>query len=136
MVKRLLDNRRGRVAFMLMLTLSLVVPLLALHRLCEQPLDVSGNTRLPEWLMEVKERDEFAYPLHVALGTMLCWIRCEPTASGVQWLKAAAHARTPEDVARAAAGLRQASQRFTTPQVLADQLCSYVPRGFARPAQQ
>jgi len=53
--------------------------------------------------------NRLAYPTHAALGTVFRYI--SPEHSAAQWLKAASHARGPEDISRAAAGIRAALQR-------------------------
>src|SRR5262249_50725188 len=102
---------------------------------CAAPLDVSGTTRLPGWLTGPKARDEVAYPAHLALGEVLTRLGCHPTAAGLQWLKAGAHARSTAEVKQVATGLAAARQRSRAPEELARTLCAYVAGGFARPEQ-
>ena len=106
----------------------------AVARLYAEPLDVSGTTHLPRWLSTVKERDEIAYPAHVALGTLLNRLH-GPPAAGLQWVKAAAHARSPTEVERVGRGLATTRRRSDSPDHLEQTLCSYVAQGRTRPQQ-
>ena len=105
----------------------------AVARLYAEPLDVSGTTRLPRWLSTVKERDEIAYPAHVALGTLLNRLHGPPAAAGLQWVKAAAHARSPTEVERVVRGLATTRRRSESPDHLEQTLCSYVAQDRTRP---
>jgi len=97
---------------------------------------VSGTTRLPDWLTVLKERDELAFPAHAALGNILTVLGCSPAASGLQWLKAAAHARTPPEITLASDGLLAVAEHFGSSQALSVVLCPFVAGGYARPSQQ
>lgn len=102
---------------------------------CADPLDISGTTPMPGLLAAIKDRDEIAYPAHSALGALLQAFSCEPSAVGLQWLKAAAHARSTTEIERTAGGLSAALRLSLSPVELERQLCRYVSMGFAR-AQQ
>ena len=104
-------------------------------RLCAEPLDVSGTRSLPRVLSGIKARDEIAYPAHVLLGSILERVGCDPTATALQWLKAAAHARSDRDARHAAAGIASARGRAPAGTDFRVRLCSYVGKGFARPEQ-
>jgi hypothetical protein len=95
------------------------------------PLDVSGTVPLPGIIHRIKDRDEIAYPGHVLLARILAASRGSPTAVGLQWLKAAAHARNPADLDRAARGLDAAWERSQDPVAFARTLRRYVRPGEA-----
>lgn len=80
-------------------------------RLYSRPLDVSGTMYLPRLVKIIKDRNEVAYPAHVILATILEATGGSPTAAGLQWLKAAAHARSDAELIRAARGLENAQRR-------------------------
>jgi hypothetical protein len=63
------------------------------------------------------------YWLHAALGGLLDGARCDATASGVQWVKAAIHARSVEQAERAVGGIRGAVARAADPVASAQRLC-------------
>jgi hypothetical protein len=105
-------------------------------RLCQEPIDVSGTTRVPGWFSTLKNRDEIAYPAHAMLGDLLNRTSCSPLAAGLQWLKASAHARTEQDVAVAGQGLVTARGRAAQAEAFDAALCGFVGRGFARPQQE
>lgn len=138
-VRRAWLARPARIGLVAVLLLTLVAPAAALSavRLCGEPLDVSGTYDLPAWVRPVKESDAFAYPAHVAVASLLEAAGCSPSATAVQWLKAAAHARTPAEAAAAANGLRLARERGDL--TSADdqrRLCTYVRLAAARPEQR
>lgn len=107
----------------------------AVARTCAEPIDISGSAVLPGPLAGLKDRDEIAYPAHSTLGTILQEFGCEPPAIGLQWLKAAAHARSSAEVERAVGGLSAALRASPAPAELERQLCLYVATGFARRQQ-
>jgi hypothetical protein len=55
-------------------------------------------------LWALKERDQVAYPLHVAAATVLKYVRASPSSVASQWLKAGYHARTDSETNRAVNG--------------------------------
>jgi hypothetical protein len=118
--------------------LSLVLVILVTGRLVVQvytrPLDVSGRWQLPPIIEMVKGRDEVAYPAHVVLATVLDATRAAPTAVGLQWVKAAAHAQNQAQMQRVAIGLAKAQQRATSPAEFWATLCPYI-RPSGRPSE-
>jgi hypothetical protein len=52
--------------------------------------------------------DSALYQFHAVLAVVLERLRCSETASGVQWVKAAIHARSTDEVSRASQGIRHA----------------------------
>jgi hypothetical protein len=95
------------------------------------PLDVSGTVPLPGVLHRIKDRDEIAYPGHVLLARILAASGGSPMVVGLQWLKAAAHARNPVDLDRAVRGLDAAWKRSRDPDAFARTLRRYVRPGEA-----
>ncbi|MGH2457657.1 MAG: hypothetical protein ACRDIY_02185 [Chloroflexota bacterium] len=73
--------------------------------------------------------DPIAYQTHAALGTALNLLGASPSAAGVQWLKAASHARTDDEVAEAARGIVAARTRSPDPEALDASLCRIVEHG-------
>jgi hypothetical protein len=65
---------------------------------------VSSNWRVPF-------AGKVAYPVHAMLGAVLNQVGAASPAAEIQWVKAAAHARSPEEVDRAARGVIAASRR-------------------------
>jgi hypothetical protein len=104
-------------------------------RVCAEPLDVSGTRSLPRVVSLMKQIDEIAYPAHAVLGLALEGLDCDPLATGLQWLKAAAHARSAVDVSRAAAGMARAELRSSDVGRFRTRLCAFVGRTYARPEQ-
>jgi hypothetical protein len=106
------------------------------NRTCAQPTDVSGTTRLPAWLIALKNRDELAYPAHALLGTLLNDAGCPPVVAGLQWVKAGAHARNEHDIEAAGAGLAVARERASQPETFDATLCQFMAGGFANTRQE
>ncbi|HLI27343.1 MAG TPA: hypothetical protein VKZ60_09745 [Chloroflexota bacterium] len=104
-------------------------------RLCVAPIDVSGGTTLGSTVAGAKANDALVYQAHASLGRLLGSLGCTSEAVGLQWLKAAAHARTDEQVVQAAVGLAAARARAAQPTAFDAQLCRYVARGFANAFQ-
>ncbi len=73
--------------------------------------DVTGRLGLPAAAEQFLQRDSVAYPLHAALGATLNLLGGPPTAAGVQWLKAAAHAVSDAQLERAVQGIGEAAAR-------------------------
>jgi hypothetical protein len=84
----------------------------------------------------LKGRDEVSFTAHATLGTALDALGCDAGATGLQWLKAAAHARDAGDVARAGDGLQVAARRLGSTQALTMRLCPYVSRGYVNSNQK
>jgi hypothetical protein len=119
----------------LALSLTLLLGMAAAVRVCAAPLDVSGTAPPPAFVASGKENDAVAYPAHVALATTLEAFHCSATATGLQWLKAAAHARSAAEVARAASGLSAARQRSSAADPLGSALCEFLRGGTASAGQ-
>ncbi len=61
--------------------------------------------------LEWKDRDSIGYPAHALLAGTLERLGCSPYAVALQWLKAASHARGPDQQRRAATGLARQAAR-------------------------
>jgi hypothetical protein len=75
-----------------------------------------GGLAIPALLMaagatRLTQLDSIAYPAHAVVGTVLSAIGLSPTATAVQWFKAAAHARSKTDLERVARGITAALER-------------------------
>lgn len=132
----------ARLLIVALLLVFLAVPtVVGVNRVCGTPVDVSGTTRLPDWLVNLKERDEIAFPLHAWLGAGLVRLGCEPTAAGLQWVKAAAHARSADDLDQAVAGLIAARANAGagpsggSPDRFEAEVCGYLTGGSVGPNQ-
>src|SRR5207248_2410414 len=62
---------------------------------CSFPLDFT-KASMPSGVRALKEDDRLAFAAHATLARSLDAIHCSPAASGVQWLKAAAHGAAPD----------------------------------------
>jgi hypothetical protein len=97
----------------------------------------AGRTRLAQGtglLVRLKNRDAVAYPAHVALAEALAALHCSPYAVAVQWLKAGAHATTPQQDDVVQSGLRRQAPAVGGAPALATYLHRYLdpnydPRG-------
>lgn len=85
--------------------------------------------RLPRCVTIIKDRDEFAYPAHVVLAIILEVTNASPTAVGLQWLKASAHARSKADADRASRGFEAAWWRSPDPNEFVTTLNQYLRPG-------
>src|SRR5262249_11536203 len=126
-------------------------------RLCHQPLDLSGTARtssvhvahslviassvrdnVQAITQEITRREEFdplTYAAHAGLGRLLGDARCDPVATGLQWLKAGAHAHSPEQVEAIAKGIAAARTASGAVTQFDTALCSYVSHGFSTTEQ-
>jgi hypothetical protein len=93
--------------------------------------DVSQALRLPSWLESRVQRDAIAYPTHVALARGFALFHASPVAEGLQWMKAAAHARSDDQIRTIGEGLRLTLQRTEPAQFaqVSDVLCQAAFRG-------
>ena len=107
-------------------------PLLRLALLAIASVAIVGAvvlSSLPDQILLGSIPDDVAYPTHAALGTVLNLAGASPSAAGVQWVKAASHARSPGDVTRAAQGLAQARRYSRDPSRLDATLCAMIEHG-------
>jgi hypothetical protein len=92
-----------------------------------------GET-LEEFGEDVLRSDVARYWFHAILGRSLEAARCNPTASGLQWFKAAAHARTERQIARVVFGITRDLARSGPADDTREVLCEWARGGMA-PAQ-
>jgi hypothetical protein len=133
---RLATGRRWMLVLGVLLIIGIVLVGTLANRMCAQPTDISGTTRLPAWLTALKNRDEIAYPLHAILGTLLNDAGCPPVVAGLQWVKAGAHTRTEQDIEAAGTGLASSRARAGQPEAFDAALCQFIGSGFANPRQE
>jgi hypothetical protein len=127
------------------------------RRLCHQPLDLSGAERSsPAFLelslvvvpgvrdvvrgiiQEITRREELepvTYAAHAGLGRLLGSAGCDSVATGLQWLKAGAHAHSPEQVEAIAKGIAEARAASGIVTDFDTALCGYVSHGFSTTEQ-
>jgi hypothetical protein len=91
--------------------LALVGKLRYLLRLYAAGADVSRLLRLPCWMDALLNHDRVAYPLHAVLGYSLSGLRARPELAALEWIKAAAHARSERALGRVVLGLAESVQR-------------------------
>ena len=101
----------------------LIVAIVALAIKLRAPLSVTGVVDLPAPVESLTARDRVAYPAHVVLGSILETLKYPPPAVGVQWLKAAYHARDGQRMERATAGVAAARARSTSTSTFDSTLC-------------
>lgn len=73
--------------------------------------------------------DSTSYQTHAVLGSVINSLGASPSAAGIQWLKAASHARTGGDIAEAARGIAVARERSGNAKQLDVVLCRIVEHG-------
>jgi hypothetical protein len=101
-------------------TLALAVPLFV--RLASAS-NSTARVHLPARIDAFTERDGLAYPLHWLLGTVFNLTPGTAEAAGIQWMKSAAHARSPDEMATAVQGLMAAHTRAGNPAAFDGRVC-------------
>jgi hypothetical protein len=91
--------------------------------------------KLEDAVDRVLAKDRLRYWFHAVLGRGLEVAQCDPAASGVQWIEAAAHARSESQLQRAIRGLQRDTSRSPNKAVTDAILCAYAPRGATNAAQ-
>lgn len=104
-------------------------------RLRSEPIDASHvqqrlGIQVPFRLVMLVKRDVLAYQAHASLGSFIDATGGDPRASGVQWFKAAAHARSGEELDQVIAGLLVAKRRSSDVDGLQSTICRYVENGY------
>lgn len=128
------SHRRRRIVLLAAALLVIIIPGLfaaLVVRLALSGRDVSQALRLPSWVESRLQRDEIAYPSHIALARGISVLHLSPVAEGRQWLKAAAHVTSDHQIRTVGEGLRATLTRAETsarPQLSA-QLCQEARRG-------
>ncbi len=127
------------------------------QRLCQQPIDLARAERPPGALMaetagavpslrdaarglvqQITQREEFdpfTYAAHAGLGRLLGAAQCDPVATGLQWLKAGAHAHSADEVETVAQGIAAARAASGDGTQFDTALCGYVGHGFSTTEQ-
>jgi hypothetical protein len=104
-------------------------PPLRLAAAAGRPLRLPGSEALEDLAYDLLRSDSLRYWFHTFLGRALDLARCDPAASGLQWIKAAYHARTERHVWRSAAGIERSLRRSRPGDDTRAVLCAYLPRG-------
>lgn len=107
---------------------ALLVALVLMQRITGAK-DASRALQLPGWLEAIVTHDAIAYPAHAMLGTVLGWSRRTPIDTARQWVKAASHARSQEEVDRAAGGIAAAHERAGEDPAFRLEICQGAARG-------
>ena len=102
--------RAGLLVLPFFLVPGVVVAAVLIRMLTAQG-DVTGRLGFPAAAEQFLQRDSVAYPLHATLGAVLNHLGGPPTAAGVQWLKAAAHAESDAQFERTVQGIGDAAAR-------------------------
>jgi hypothetical protein len=97
------------------------------------PFSIPHGDTLEEFVDDVLASDVARYWFHALLGRSLEVARCNPSASGLQWLKAAAHAHTPRQVQRAASGVARDLGRSRDPAQTRTVLCAALGASLSAP---
>jgi hypothetical protein len=102
-------------------------------RLRAEPIDATHvkdrlGIHIPFRVITLVKRDVVAYQAHAGLALFIETTGGDSGASAVQWLKAAAHTRSSDNLERVIAGLRAARGRASDVQELQAELCGYVER--------
>jgi hypothetical protein len=106
----------------------LVVIVLAALVLDAEVVDVHQVLPLPPELQRMTRDDQIAYTYHAALATALSATK-RWSPAGVQWFKAAAHARSPDQTLQATEGLARALQSGSEAENVASLICRLADRG-------
>jgi hypothetical protein len=118
----------GRNAAITLVIVGLVLGLLVMLT-DDQTLDFHRVWPVPSWLEVITRNDKLAYSAHVGLGSALEWFNGPPSATGLQWFKAAAHADTDADIDRTADGIARAKRRDGDEGRLNSLLCAAAMSG-------
>src|SRR3954447_5162087 len=106
----------------------------AWNRVRTRPLDMTEVQRhigiqAPRTITSFVKRDGIAFRAHAVLADVIARTNGAPSAVGVQWFKAAAHARTDSDLQQVVRGLQWTMQHSTDKPALQSTLCTYVESG-------
>lgn len=113
----------------------------AWNRLSTRPIDMTQmqqriGIQAPSPVAAFFKRDGVAFRAHAGLAMLIAGANGDPSAAGVQWVKAAAHARTDADLDRVSRGLVWAREHTDSVTTLQSTLCSYVENGYWTGVQQ
>jgi hypothetical protein len=76
--------------------------------------DLSKALGLPWWMEAAVSHDYVAYPLHAGLAYAFTLVEAPPELSGMEWLKAASHARSERALGRVVSGIAASRQRASS----------------------
>lgn len=107
----------------------------AWDRLRSRPVDMTQvkqrmGIQAPAPLIAFVKRDAIAYHAHVVLAASLARAHGSPEAIGVQWVKAAAHARSATELERVSRGLLRSQAESADPAAFQATLCGFVEGGY------
>jgi hypothetical protein len=123
------------VALVIMGALTSYVAQGAWNRIRTRPLDVTEvrhriGIQAPQTITSFVKRDGVAFRAHALLADILARSNGAPSAVGVQWVKAAAHARTDAELRQVVRGLQWTVQHSSDHPTLMSTLCTYVEDGW------
>jgi hypothetical protein len=107
----------------------------AWNRVRTRPLDMTQvqhhiGIQAPHTVTSFVKRDGIAFRAHAFLADVIERANGAPSAVGVQWVKAAAHARTDSELRQVVHGLQWSVQHSTDSSALQSTLCTYVESGW------
>ena len=94
---------------------------------------VNGLAHVPRAIEVNTRSDNLRYPFHAFLGAALNYFDSAPRSAALQWLRAAAHARSAADLDQAAQGMSAAMRRMSSPTQLASEMCDLTGRRYPDP---
>jgi hypothetical protein len=100
-------------------------------RVRSKPIDMSEvqqriGVHAPRALTSIIKRDGIAFHAHALLASFIEHSSGDPAAAGVQWVKAAAHARTTDDLQQVIEGLRWGRDHSADRESFQSTICSFV----------
>ena len=97
------------------------------------PADLSEMLHLPRWRDAIVTHDRVAFPLHAIIGAACNAVDGPPAWAAMEWLKAAAHARSAAQAAAAVRGLAAALERAGDVATISKYLAAAVSAGTSGP---
>ena len=102
---------------------------------CTGAIDFTGSGGPAEGLQGIQADSNLLFAVHADFARALDTGNCSPVASGVQWLKAAAHGAAPDLNQQVVDGFTRARERSTTPEATAAGICAHITPGSFRQRQ-
>ncbi|MFN0074573.1 MAG: hypothetical protein ACKVVP_24085 [Chloroflexota bacterium] len=107
----------------------------AWERVRSKPLDMTElqqriGIQMPHAVKSFVKRDDIAFRAHATLALLIERTDGAPAAVGVQWVKAAAHARSETDLQQVSRGLQWSQHRAGATEAHQRTLCSFVEGGY------
>lgn len=104
-------------------------------RVRSQPIDVTEvrqhlGIQVPMRLVAWIKTDALAFRVHTTLASLIERSHGDPSAYGVQWFKASAHASPSAELAQASAGLLRAKQQSINATSFQTTICGFVEGGY------